>query len=85
VPYPRRTLRPSLEEGLAPAGQRLSHTLGGAAKRDPLAAAARSKSAGATTMDIGYYGNLFLPDWPTDATVTSAAKGTPGDGSASGS
>jgi hypothetical protein len=40
VPHPRRTLRPSLEEGLAPAGQRLSHTLRGAAKRDPLAAAA---------------------------------------------
>jgi hypothetical protein len=35
-------------------------------------------------MDIGYYGNLLLQDWPTDATVTSAAKGTPGDGGASG-
>jgi len=46
--------------------------------------AARGKSAGAPTMDIGYYGNLFLQDWPTDATVTSAAKGTPGDGGALG-
>jgi hypothetical protein len=40
VPHPRRTLRRSLEEGLAPAGQRLSHTPRGAAKRDPMAAAA---------------------------------------------
>src|SRR4051794_14100348 len=49
--------------------------------------AARGKPAGAPapSMDIGYYGNLFLQDWPTNAIGTSAAKGTPGDGGGSGS
>jgi hypothetical protein len=36
-------------------------------------------------VDIGYYGNLFLRDWPTDAAGASAAKGMLADAGAWGS